>query len=56
MEGGAGAVDSSDSFVMCGGFAFKGLAVVCLAKDGGISVDARVVEVESSEAGGSLLV
>lgn len=50
METGAGVVDGVDSFVKCGRFALGGLAVVCLEENVGVSVEAYVIELESSEA------
>lgn len=50
MEGGAGAVDGVDSFVVCGKFAPGNLVVVCPEEDVDMFRDACATEVEPSEA------
>lgn len=39
-----------DSFALCGGFAFGGLAEVCFGENVSMFVDASIIEVESFEA------
>lgn len=50
MEGEVKAVEDFESFILCGGLAFGGLAAVCLEESANLVLDACVLEMQFSEA------
>lgn len=50
MQSGAGTVDGFRTFVVCSGFALRGLTVVWLEEDVGMFVDVFIIEMESFKA------